>query len=592
MLKLVKQLLIIVILIGVMQPGTVNAGVEDFVINTFEADYYLSKDNSNVATMTVTESITATFPEINQNHGLLRSIPQTYRGQNIDLKVITVVNENGAPYFYTTYESNDQLVLKIGDANTYVHGQTIYNVTYTLRNVISFYNNNDEFYWDVNGNEWQQPFGEVIARIHTPQNISNNMLGDRLCYTGVFGSSERNCKLSSSIENNGSTLTTVTAKALSPGETLSLVLAFEPNTFSPDTWPKTRLVLQLISGVSILLFSIFVLVRQWNKHGKDEPGQGTVIPQYTPPDKLDVLSSYAVLNENVKAVALTATVIELAIMGYIDINDIAKKDSEKPEYELKLIKSGSGLTANYRTVIEAFFGTVDSAGTEVKLKDKANHLSQTVLQLKRTLLKTLTHDKFFRSNPNFAKDKYSLVGFGMIFIATIVGWAVPDFLMLIPASGLGLGGLLFMILSSSMPARTSKGSQLREYLLGVQDYIKLAEQDRIRFHQTPKGARDLGANINDPKVKIKLFESLLPYAMIFGLEKEWAKQFKDVYADEPDWYGSKYNRFNYALFGSSLSAFSSQTNKAFTASSSSGSSGFSGGGFSGGGGGGGGGGGW
>jgi uncharacterized membrane protein YgcG len=89
-----------------------------------------------------------------------------------------------------------------------------------------------------------------------------------------------------------------------------------------------------------------------------------------------------------------------------------------------------------------------------------------------------------------------------------------------------------------------------------------------------------------------LFESLLPYAMLFSLEKDWAKQFQDVYTQPPDWYNGNWAAFNAGYLVSSISNFNSVSAVTFTSPSSSGSSGFGGGGFSGGGGGGGGGGGW
>jgi hypothetical protein len=45
-------------------------------------------------------------------------------------------------------------------------------------------------------------------------------------------------------------------------------------------------------------------------------------------------------------------------------------------------------------------------------------------------------------------------------------------------------------------------------------YIDTAEDEKIKFH-------------NDPEKYKGVFEKLLPYAMIFNLEKKWAKVFED-----------------------------------------------------------------
>ena len=102
--------------------------------------------------------------------------------------------------------------------------------------------------------------------------------------------------------------------------------------------------------------------------------------------------------------------------------------------------------------------------------------------------------------------------------------------------------------------------------------------------------QSLGDVASDPKLLVTLYERVLPYAVLFGQEKEWNKQLGAYYetaGNSPDWYIGQ-SAFNAAVFSSAMSSFS----QASASSYSSSGSGSSGGGFSGGGGGGGGGGGW
>lgn len=142
---------------------------------------------------------------------------------------------------------------------------------------------------------------------------------------------------------------------------------------------------------------------------------------------------------------------------------------------------------------------------------------------------------------------------------------------------------------------TDKGLALKQYLEGLKMYIKVAEKDRIRMLQGPDTAQKIGAPIdtNDARQMVKLYEKVLPYAMIFGLEKKWNKelgQYYDSLGSPPDWFSGNYSTWNAVAFSSMVSSFSSAANYSTQADSSYGGSG--GGGFSGGGGGGGGGGGW
>lgn len=98
---------------------------------------------------------------------------------------------------------------------------------------------------------------------------------------------------------------------------------------------------------------------------------------------------------------------------------------------------------------------------------------------------------------------------------------------------------------------------------------------------------------NAPQRTVELFEKLLPYAIALGVEKQWAKEFNDIYKQPPEWFSGNWSTFNaYYLASSITGSMQSAMATSFAPPSSSGSSGFGGGGFSGGGGGGGGGGGW
>src|SRR5690606_31228999 len=155
-----------------------------------------------------------------------------------------------------------------------------------------------------------------------------------------------------------------------------------------------------------------------------------------------------------------------------------------------------------------------------------------------------------------------------------------------------------IIFGMSFGARrlTDEGLALRRYLEGLKMYIEVAETERLKMLQSPEGAEKvavLGIDSGDTKQRVVLYERVLPYAMFFGLEKEWSEQLGVYYeqlCEQTSWYGSS-SSFNPAAFTSSMHALS-VTTATYGTSTSSSTGGSSGGGSSGGGGGGGGGGGW
>jgi uncharacterized membrane protein YgcG len=144
------------------------------------------------------------------------------------------------------------------------------------------------------------------------------------------------------------------------------------------------------------------------------------------------------------------------------------------------------------------------------------------------------------------------------------------------------------ILVSRSPL-TATGTALREYVDGLRMYVRLAEADRIRYLQSPQGAERVPVAVGDPREMLKLTERLLPWAVLFGEEKEWLAELGRFYeqtGETPNWYSGQ-TAFSAVVLSQLVSGISSSS----TIASSSSSGGTGGGGYSGGGGGGGGGGG-
>lgn len=575
-----------------VMPTKALADVQDFEITNFTADYYLSKDKAKTSQLKVVEKIDVNYPNFNQNHGIERAIPNTYQNHKVNLRILSVEDAVGTPLKYTTRQANDNTVLRIGDPNVYVYGPKSYVITYDQRNVIS-YQENDEFYWNVNGTQWPQTIQNISAKIHTDSQLTTQLTGKQVCFKGLQGSPIQDCTITSgaSLDEN---VITVQARDVAPYQTLTFDIEFKKGTFEqgPEVLAaekQQRLLIMLSIGILIALplATFIIMYRKWKTVGNDPKGRGVIIPEYVAPKGLNVINSGYILEQKLLPKMLSAGIIQIAIAGYLQISEIKEKKliGTKTDYELKIIKNISTLSKEQKDVIVAFFGSME-VGSTTKISTQNNKLYTTLTQLKSYLAENLTTNGYFVSNPEKARSKYTVWGILLIVSSFIMFLIVPIGLALL------LSGIIVLVFSKIMPSRTDKGVETREYLLGLKEYIKLAEKDRIAYLQSPKGVEKKAVDPKDPKQVIKLFEDLLPYAMLFGLEKEWAEQFSDLYTQPPGWYSGNMNTFNAIYLANAMSGFNSASSNVFTAPSSSGSSGFGGGGFSGGGGGGGGGGGW
>jgi uncharacterized membrane protein YgcG len=608
-----SRYLIALIIAAVLIPSiSVSAqNTQDFRFESFDADYYLNLDSDGSSTMQVNETLIADFPSFDQNHGILRAIPERYKDHTLSLKGLSVTDENNKPYRYTASDQNDNKVLKIGDPNTYAHDRTIYKISYQLRDVIISYPDHDELFWDINGDQWPQTFDNVVARIHIPDNLAKLMQDRQKCYTGAFGSAAQNCSITRT-DVGGEDVVTSTAKNIGSNQTLSIVLGFNPGTFHLSQAVQKEQQKQMIEFISMAVLGIIppiaafiFMFRRWRQFGNDPKGRGIIIPEYEPPKGFDVINSDFLLKQKLRNIAISATLIGQAVKGNLTIIEIPKKGLfGKKDYELLVNKPPENNSEEANEILQAIFRDGLVAGSRVKVSSfKSDYnlqrgMYKSLKKLEKSLANNLFQKGFFKRNPKSVLDGYRIWGSVLIIIPAFAAGIFGLFgvVGIGAAVGLVLAGVIVFIYSFIMPARTEEGIAAHDALLGLKDYIKLAEADRLKFLQSPEGAEKLPvADQFDPKTaeaKVKLFEKLLPYAMIFGLEKDWAKQFNDIYTNPPGWYrGGNWTAFNAGYFVESLDGFNTAAMTNFASPSSSSGSGFSGGG-AGGGGGGGGGGGW
>jgi hypothetical protein len=257
------------------------ASTDDFTFASFDADYYLARDDSHNATLRVVETLVARFPDSDQNHGIERTIPNRDGDIDFDVSIRSVTDGAGKDVPYTT--TSDDVYgksLRIGDGAAFVHGERTYRIEYTMRNVIRSFADTraDEFYWDVNGTGWRQTFDTVSARVHLGAGLTAALTGKSSCYSGEQGGTGR-C----AIDRHGSTFTS-RAAGFGSFETMTVAIGFAPSTFAEaqrrgDHWAFTVLPWVLVGLLlAIALFAAYLRLVVW----RDHPGRGIIVAQYAP----------------------------------------------------------------------------------------------------------------------------------------------------------------------------------------------------------------------------------------------------------------------------------------------------------------------
>lgn len=567
------------------KPATAQTDVNNFSIQNYEIDYYLDRDSAGRSTLKTVESITAVFPATNQNHGIERAIADSYDGHTTSLAITSVVDEKNEAHNYSLYNSNGNVVVRIGDADRYVHGPVTYKLTYTQRDVTKYYTDTgrDEFYWDTNGTQWRVPIVNLAVRLHVAESLRSETTGDVACYIGFSGSTEQ-C----AFENNNGVYTTA-ATNLSPSQNVTIAVGFNAKTFSPyqkslvEKLVSIALLVGLVStpiGVALMVWYIVRYQRKSNRTGEIHP----IAPEYIPPKDTSVYTAAAISRKPGRS--FSAQLIDFAVRHYIKIYETRKKSLFKSaNYELEIIKDISSLKAEEQELLRDIFPAT-TVGSKLDMASMKNNYALTAKLQDNPgkLTKAITGEYGLRARNDAESRWFKRAGFLTLALAVLT---FSPFIL--------VSSIVSFVCGATLKPLTDKGLSLSRYLHGLEMYIKVAETDRLRMLQSPEGATKIGSTVdtNDSKQLITLYERVLPYAILFGQEKEWNKRLGDYYQtsnSSPSWYAGNNTVFNAAVFSTAISSFNSSATYSSPASSSSGGS--SGGGSSGGGGGGGGGGGW
>src|SRR5262249_21057087 len=123
-------------------------------------------------------------------HGIHRTIPVEYpgpRGTNYTLfvDVARVVDETGQKLRYESKTSRGFRDLKIYIPGAVDTTRTV-EIDYVVRNAVRFFDDHDEFYWNVTGNDWEVPIDHAAADVSFPQAASGSLRAQ--AFTGVYGS--------------------------------------------------------------------------------------------------------------------------------------------------------------------------------------------------------------------------------------------------------------------------------------------------------------------------------------------------------------------------------------------------------------------
>ena len=582
----------------------------NFTITNYDVQLELGRDRDNRSTLKTIETITADFPP-DQNHGITRQFVKKYDGHATDFTLESVKDEHGVDL---EYHQNGN-TLRVGNKNAYVSGTKTYVITYTQRDVTRYYSDTqkDEFYWNAIGVDSPVPVVSATVTLKLDAALAGKAKTNIQCYYGAL-QAKNTCE--STVSGAEYSLR---VNNLGQHQGVTIALGFEPGTFAAyQPSLRERLPDIIVIGATVI-FSVGIVVllfcshKQKKKFAK-ELAQANAIrrqpitPEYVPPAGRSIAESIAVLKWPNLGKALSAQVVDWAVRHIIEIRQTG---TGKRDYTFVTKKSFADTSKYEQTLAAAIFGNDSVAGTERtfrQIKQKSYSVSSRFLSLCRQIKRG---ELFLYSRKE--------VSFYTAWLSASLAFVVAIFLIILwlsgddaeggdisPLAAIACAGAVILnvaiavIMSRRAQNRLSvQGEELKRYLRGLKLYINAAEADQLRMLQSPEGADKVGDVASDKGALVRLYERCLPYAIIFGCEREWSKRLGQLYEESnesPDWITADGVSLgmNIAILSQLTSDFSEigASSMVSGVSSSSSFGGSSGGGFSGGGGGGGGVGGW
>jgi len=572
---------------------------------------------------------------------LLQGTDNAAKLRSYPVSGITAASSSGAPADVNLDRTQGWLEIRLGEPSiSNVSGVQTYQLHYTIGAVVNTIPAqaadsthaaapaHQEFFWNVFDTSSPIPVDNLSIDVVGP--VATTQVQ---CYAGTVKS--KNPCASARVTADGRAA--FTQAHLEPGEPFTVVAgypagtfpgaapilvdkssaggAFDPNQFAPK--PSPFLVTPVTGGLAglMLLGGVALVARTARRRARDQqyvgltPGlapaanQGTFVGfrdkrapiavQFQPPAGFRAGQLGTLVDEKADPRDVTATIVDLAVRGYLRIEQTQEAGSWGKQADFRMIKlrdADQGLLPYEAKLFSDLF----AERQEVSLSALRATFAASMALVQKELYADVTQRGWFRSNPQTVRALWlgaaialALAGVMLTVILVNVGkWAILGIPLIII-------GALVMFMARYAPARTAAGTAVLAQTRGFELYLRTAEANQIKYEEGED-----------------LFSKYLPYAIVFGVAERWAGIFAQLAAQgtrlvEPTWYAGIGYGYGYGSFwagagslGNSLSEFAHIADAAIAAPTpgSSGGSGFSGGfgggGFSGGGGGGGGVGGW
>ncbi|MEV7966577.1 DUF2207 domain-containing protein [Sphaerisporangium sp. NPDC088356] len=447
-----------------------------------------------------------------------------------------------------------------GDTVT-LSGKGAATIEYDVAGAVTPVGGGEELRWyAVNG--WSAPVKDAVVRLSGPAPIQNLscFAGDLTSATGCTAASMDESGTRAEFEQQG----------LGPAQALTVVAGFPTGasggrpilerrfelanafTLSPLTGGAlVALLVLMLGGIALLYWT-----RGRDARILDSEAGGTVTTvrdgRFSPPDGVRPGQIGTLIDEQADVIDVTATIVDLAVRGFIHIEEQPRGTYDAPDWLLvKVAKAPVESLLDYERALHlAIFDGRDS----VLLSQLHGSFAAGLGKVRDALYRDVVAQGWFARRPDSVRTRWTTIGViltGLGVLATVLlAWfttyGLIGLALIIAGAALAVGG-------QYMPAKTSRGASALAHTLGFRDYLASGE-----IGEAPQAQR------------IELFSRYLPYAVVFDNVDRWARVVASLngnggQTDHLYWYNGP-AEWDLSKFADSMRTFTLTTSGAISAS--------------------------
>ncbi|MFA6136044.1 MAG: DUF2207 domain-containing protein [Candidatus Paceibacterota bacterium] len=614
-----------------------------------DVSLFVNSDSS----VNVTEK--QTFSYQGNFHKGWRSINLDGIGEVSDVSIVDGTTGKALEYSYSKLSPEDSSswgkfthYKSSGDEGVYQNIEWYYNLSdtdhdwiirYKIADSVSFYDNYDRLYLDIfSDSAYNVPIDQVDVSVYFPGHTLDQNY--QALYYRSFGKNG-----DFTLNQNSNTLVSK-ASNFSSKEFLTVDVKFPKGIVVEIFRPKASLgdLWGIFASIAISIICLIIGFFYWLFQEKFKKGKGVIIPQYEPPKGIKPAMAEFVIKESVGPKGISATIVDLIVRKYIEIEEMPVKKSKMlllkifvgiiplavlASFLVSVLLSDAGsvffglwpffaiiIVISLAKIFFSFgknFSKTRKSFKMILIKDYQNdlHLNHYEKKLLDTIFSENNSLMFGWGIPFSESAKFRKMYSGILEFKKEVGeelekisgiytaspskeyrWKVRVFLSYILATGIFIFGSFFSVFvggveySHQMVMFWAYGFAA---IYSLRSFIKyetrLSHEGNI-LKEHLLGFKYFLETVEGRRIQDltpEMFQTFFPYAVVFGIESKWTNHFSSLFIQDQQLSGGYINPSIAVGLSSSLSS-------AFNVGATGGGSGGFGGGGAGGGGGGGGGG--